>query len=230
MNTVLPYILLSYLLQGFVEPSWATAAFQDKYPEFGALRKKLDESKVFPTPGEARGAAEAARQTKSATSVFRALYLSVASADVVSNSEAYVDLWKQLPESEYEVIRLRYLWDRNPSHKLSSLGRRLLDRNGNDVPVLCRLVIQKTYRRSDQDVASAKLYAERALKVQQSASTFYAYAWSKMYRKDGKPVPESKADGRIAKEYFRKYLNAPGPKPMKHPAKGLIKWLEDRGY
>ncbi|HVT14199.1 MAG TPA: hypothetical protein VHE55_18195 [Fimbriimonadaceae bacterium] len=148
---------------------------------------------------------EAYLRSHSAVDAFRTVYLILACKKVneAPQFKIGVDPFKDMPAGDYEVVRLRFLWEWGDiTYRLRPVGDRLLARDPNDVEVLWSdSFLDSHYGGPADGVAKA----EKAVKLYPCVRTYVragdAHAW--MYMKTKKPE-----DGKRTVYWFDKYFAA----------------------
>ncbi|HVT14198.1 MAG TPA: hypothetical protein VHE55_18190 [Fimbriimonadaceae bacterium] len=191
------------------EPPWNHFSSKAGLPELRAIRESIEKKygRIPETSGSPAAEADAPMaaylKSHSAADAFRAVYMILATR---RGWEAHqfklgVDPFKNLPVDDYEVVRLRFLWNWTfLDYQLGPLGDRLLARDPNDAEVLwADSFICSHYHNETKGVERAEKLVKLLPCVQSYLRAADAHAY--MYLVTKKPE-----DGKLTVYWFDKYF------------------------
>lgn len=231
-------LVIAIVMQtGWLEPTWSTVAMTDSKAVFGRIRREI-QSKYGSVPRDAvipKAVSDAAisvfQKSKRKEDGFRALYLrniTDGPRDFPANTN---EPWDTLPATDYEVLRLRYLWSFSKMQgNLLPLGERLLKQDPRDAEVLWAqsYILSHFGPKGIWNPAKGVELAKQALDIAPCGVTYLRYADAR-----GTLCLESKSktDGSIAAKYYQKYLDYPRTTATERKqAIAALVWLRKNGF
>lgn len=218
------------------EPPWAPKEFKEGRAEFRAVRLQIQkqygaipENALSDDDTMAKAALATYGKTRRAVDAFKAVYLSLTTRNglVGRQFKIGVDPFKDMPSSDYEVARLRFIWEQPfVQYNLRPLGERLLRKNPNDAEVLwAHSYICTHYLGAEQEGLEL---AEKVVKLAPCVRTYVRAADARATMYVRKKQPE---DAEAAVRHFGKYFaSARKDDPARDMAQRCLDWLKKQGF